>query len=156
MIKKTSFLLFIILNLSILIIGFSPVNYIDYTYTLLHFWLIIIFDLAFLATFLNGEKARKNVRVLSYIIIPVSIIITLSILFLEPRTPYIIKKMKNNYTVRFQSYIVFMAGNPICDIVIEKPLIGDLLFWEVDHKISFDGGTLQQEIATFEMENELK
>jgi hypothetical protein len=130
---KTHKILFLVLFVSLLLMTFTPLDYINVSFGYIHLWITIIYGVFLLITFAPDKDAKRKRIISSCIWMPIAGFISFYIYIVSPHDEVEITHVpKRNLIVTSQFYTLFMMGDPRVDISIGYPLLGDQLIWKLN------------------------
>lgn len=150
--KKTHYKIFLFLLITLILILFSPLDYLKLIYTFTHLWLTIIYGVFILINFSKTKELRKKRIIGSSIILPLFGLISLYIYVVSPHNKVeVIPVPKSNLIVTSQFYSLFMMGNPRIDISVGYPIFGRHLIWRTNSYTKDGEGELYRIINSYKL-----
>lgn len=124
---------FLFLLILLILILFSPLDYVNLIYTFIHLWITIIYGFFILIKFSETKQIRKKRIIASSIISPFFGFISLYVYVALPHNAVVVSSVPNsNLIVTSQYYTMFMVGNPTVDINVGYPIFGKHLIWKTN------------------------
>lgn len=124
---KRLFLAFLILLLTVF---FTPLDYVNLSWTFVHFGITITYGAFILIQFSKKKENRQAAIIVSATVLPITGFISAFILIVSPTDEVTITPVPNsNLVVTSQFHSLFMQGDPTYELAIGYPILGDYLIW---------------------------
>jgi hypothetical protein len=157
MTRKAHRNIFSVLLATLLLILFSPLDYLNLGFSFIHFWLTIIYGVFLLIKFSDKKEKRKKRIIGSVISLPIVALLSLYIYVVSPNNEVEINPVPNSkLIITNQFYTLFMMGDPRMDITIGYPILFNQLMWRINSYTKNGEGENEDELSKYELPNGIK
>lgn len=153
---KTLKNIFLFLAITLIVILFSPLDYLYIGDTFFHFWLTIISGILFLISFAKEKENRKKRIIASIVLLPFVAFFSFYIYVVSPNGDVEINHVpKSKLIVTSQFYTLFMMGDPMYEISIGYPIFGNILIWRTNSYTKKGLGESNQYLSKYKLPKDL-
>ena len=140
----------------LLVILFTPLDYLNLSWTLYHFWITLGYGSFILIYFAKKKEFQRFAIIATLIIVPLSGFFSLIIMLGSPHDEYEITPIPNSkMIVAWQHHSVYMQGNTTHRIEIGYPILRNYVIWRTNSYTKLDYGEDKLDLAPYNLPPEI-